>query len=497
MSKDSKYGQTAKVLSFNPTGEYYFNKGLKAYHQRDLYKAKKFLERAQNLEPLEPVIACQLAIVCTDLGDYADSNRLLDKIIKELDPYMTECHYFLANNFAHQGLFKDAYKHASEYLKKEAYGEFTEEAEDLLDLITLENNDTEESLYEQDSLISEQEEARKHLESGNFKKAAEVLRATIENHPDFWFAYNNLALAYFYMGRTKDAFATLEDVLLKNPGNLHALCNLAVFHHYGKNVEAASGILSSLKKVRPILFEQQYKLATTFALLGEYEEAYKWLRSLHKKGFEGDETFYYWLSNCACQLGLLQSSQKAWKRVLEFNPSKEGMEPWKNAAKKAAGNESWADAILKNLQSSERGERLFGLFLAKHMKGKEKVKEHTLIRYNPLFTDLEEKYAAILTASAKPSEEIRIMDEAAEQLLSRYQPAGSNEDTIFKLLFSVLEQAEARGQQITNPSAWAAAVRYIWHQQNGKRISQQYLAEEGNVSVSTLRKYIKLVKELL
>ena len=43
MSKNSKLGQQAKILSFHPTGEYYFTKGLKAYHKRELYKAKKYL----------------------------------------------------------------------------------------------------------------------------------------------------------------------------------------------------------------------------------------------------------------------------------------------------------------------------------------------------------------------------------------------------------------------------------------------------------------------
>ena len=45
---------------------------------------------------------------------------------------MTECHYFLANNYAHLGMFKEAYRHASAYLEKEEDGEFSEDAEDLL-----------------------------------------------------------------------------------------------------------------------------------------------------------------------------------------------------------------------------------------------------------------------------------------------------------------------------------------------------------------------------
>lgn len=41
MSKDSKATkQKAKILSFVPTAEYYFSKGIKAYNRRDFHKAK-------------------------------------------------------------------------------------------------------------------------------------------------------------------------------------------------------------------------------------------------------------------------------------------------------------------------------------------------------------------------------------------------------------------------------------------------------------------------
>ena len=44
MVKDAKARiQKGKILSFVPTGEYYFTKGIKAYHRRDFKKAKKYL----------------------------------------------------------------------------------------------------------------------------------------------------------------------------------------------------------------------------------------------------------------------------------------------------------------------------------------------------------------------------------------------------------------------------------------------------------------------
>ncbi|MDV2888584.1 tetratricopeptide repeat protein, partial [Alkalihalophilus pseudofirmus] len=52
MSKDAKARkQKGKIVSFVPTGEYYFKKGIKAYHRRDFQKAKRYLGRALQLEP--------------------------------------------------------------------------------------------------------------------------------------------------------------------------------------------------------------------------------------------------------------------------------------------------------------------------------------------------------------------------------------------------------------------------------------------------------------
>ena len=90
-----------------------------------------------HLEPGEPMIVCQLAIVYTELGNYQKSNELLHSILEEWDEDMVECHYFLANNYAHLGYFKDAYHTCHSYLDLEKNGEFAEDTEDLLDVLTL------------------------------------------------------------------------------------------------------------------------------------------------------------------------------------------------------------------------------------------------------------------------------------------------------------------------------------------------------------------------
>ena len=75
------------------------------------------------------------------------------------------------------------------------------------------------------------------MESGDFTTAVELLESIIVDYPEFWAAYNNLALAYFYIGQTEQASELLYEVLEKDKGNIHALCNLAVFYYYEKKEE--------------------------------------------------------------------------------------------------------------------------------------------------------------------------------------------------------------------------------------------------------------------
>ncbi|MCG3017457.1 hypothetical protein KZ288_27360, partial [Escherichia coli] len=76
MRKNSKvHEKKAKVIPFFKTGEEYFEKALKAYQYKDLYKAKRYLQRASELDRDEPLILYQLATILNDLGEYKESNE--------------------------------------------------------------------------------------------------------------------------------------------------------------------------------------------------------------------------------------------------------------------------------------------------------------------------------------------------------------------------------------------------------------------------------------
>ncbi|WP_053360546.1 tetratricopeptide repeat protein [Bacillus sp. FJAT-27251] len=495
MGEDSKARKPkGQLLSFVPTGEYYFSKGVKAYHRRDLHKAYKFFSRAMELEPGEPMIVCQLAIVATELGDYQQAVTLLKEILEELDEEMVECHYFLANNYAHMGLFKDAYHHANLYLELNRDGEFTDDAEELLEVILLEAEELDDDIHEEDGLIAKQEEARKRLEEGEFPEAIEIFEELVEEFPEYWSAYNNLALAYFYLGQPKKANEILELVLEKNPGNLHALCNMLVFAYYENRTKQVREMTKMLAKIQPMLMEQQFKLGATFSLVGEYELGYKWLKKLHKTGHEGDGAFYYWLATSSYYTGREQAAREYWKRVLEYTPDKEGHEPWRD---KNVALDSQVSSIISRLQSEYPEERLFALFLASVSGKKEEILSTGKIAEN--LTGLEREYFQYVESgqSLPGMEAILGAHETALVLYDFHRPIKDEEAGVYLIWFAVFDQAVKDGLNFKNKKAWAAAVEYVWDKVRQSRTTKQAIAKKYGLSASTLNKYIKLVDSCL
>lgn len=489
-----------QILSFVPTGEYYFNKGLKAFNHHEFYRSLRYFKRAMELEPTDPIIVCQLAIVYTELGEYHHAIKLLKYILDDLDAEkeMVECHYFLANNYAHLGYFKDAYSHANLYLKLQEDGDFIDEAEELLEILTLEADGLYEELYDSDELIVKQEKAKKLLETGNFPEAVKLFKAVIKEFPEYWSAYNNLALAYFYLGEVEKASEMLDTVMERNPGNLHALCNKLVFAYFDKEETEIASLLEGLKKVRPILWEHQFKLGATFALVGDYESAYGWFQKLHKKGFGGEGPFYYWFSYSAYFTGKEDTARKLWKKVIEINPEKEGQEPWNIKNRSAVGLEEYPTLIYKKLESDYTEERLFAIFLASLSEQKEDIFSSRAMTKNRKFSALENQYVSILKKEKTHyNSQMLLIHETAKLLYEHHHPIGVLESGLYLMWFSVAAEMTNEKVNLKNQKAFAAAMEYVWNKLRTGDLSQKQVAYRYELSVATLQKYIKLVKEYL
>jgi len=476
----SKQQKNAQVVPFLQDGQYYYNKGLKAYREQNYQKASKYLQKAVELDPNDSVKLSQLATIYTDMGKYSQSNELLSYILEELDKDMTECHYFMANNYAHLGLFQEAYKCATEYSRIDPFGEFSEENEDLIDLLTMEDDEEEPFLKDPDDLILKQDAAKSLLETSNFEEAITLLEEIVEEYPEFWSAHNNLSLAYFYVGEVDKAKQYLQTVLERNPGNLHAYCNLLVFYYYERQDDKVEEIATVLSNVHPLLFEHRYKLGATFALVGHYPIAYKWLRSLYKQGFDGDEVFYYWLSYAAYFTGNVAFAEQMWERVLKENKDKEGSEPWN-----ASGDAN------HRVSSMTLEERLYAIFLAVQTNNLNEISQYQASTVPQ--SQLEKEFIKFaLSKDYQKFDKVSSLHQIAESLF-----AHSEQDELFLFSFRVLMKAYKENIALQNHQGWAAALEYVWRNEANQPVSQTNIASQYGISVSSVGKYAKLVKSML
>ena len=373
--KRIKDNQT-NIVSFIPNGDYYYKKSIQAMNSGQMDKAYKYLKRAADLSPDDSMILLQLAIMELE-GQYFEEAYDLLHHAHQIDPDEPEIVFYMAEISGCIGMIHDAKRFAESYLEMEPEGAYAEEAAELLEFVAFEQDDFEELEGTGEDLYR-QEQARRCMEKGDFPEAIDLLEELIEDKPDFWSAYNNLALAYFYVGDTEDAKALLQRVLRDNKGNLHAICNLAVIAYYEKNDEELKSLLEVLTKIQPYAWEHRYKLGATLALIGQYEVAYKWLRSMQKRGYAGDAGFYFWLSHAAYFSGHEESSRNAWAQLLELDPDKEGFEPWRQLENvyELDALEHDREYIVEKLQSDYESDRIFGLFLVSRSAHKQEIIAH-------------------------------------------------------------------------------------------------------------------------
>ena len=413
----------------------------------------------------------------------------------------------MANNYAHLGLFQEAKKYAKQYIELAPKGEFVSDTKDLLDVLNIELGEltSDEIFNGEDELIIKQEYACDLLEKGELNEAVDVLKNLIQSYPEFWSAYNNLALAYFYLGNTKKAIQLTEDVLDKNPKNLHAFCNMAVFLQYMGQEHDVNHLIDQLKKVYPIDLDHRYKLGITFALLGKYKEAFNWLYWLKKHHYKGDASYYYWLAISAFHTGNESLAKEVWKTVVTLNPEKKGKEPWNKLDSMQmihTNHQEWIHLIVSDDVKDHQKYYAFFMLAKEDIEQAEKLFDET-INYSNVANDFHTFTSVLLNKSKDHINEsekkiwinsIRV----AELLYSKGMKQIKNQTAVnlcqiwFQLLFVLIEKQF----NLKNNEAWAAAVEYSSKRQVKLKVTQKQLAEKYDISVSTLQKYIKYLNEV-
>lgn len=487
--------KATNVVSFVPNGDYYYNKALKAIERDEMDKAYKFIKRAADLSPDDAHVLLQYGILEMELQNFEHAYELIHTAYS-LEPNEGEIIFMLAEVSGCIGHIADAQKYAAQYLEMEPNGTYNEDASEILEFVDYVGEDLDDMDEFDGAKHLAQEKARRYMEQGNFETAIEKLEQIIEEYPDLWNAYNNLALAYFYIGEAEQARALLYRVLRENKGNLHALCNLAVFAYYEKSGEELNDLITLLKKIQPFDWENRYKLGATFALIGQYEDAYKWLRSMSKKGYDGEPGFYFWLAQSAYFSGHETVANEAWKMLIQLDPSKEGMEPWANSEGSILRNsaENNREFIIRQLSDEHQSSRIFGLFLLKRSAHKQEIVAHPSILNVSNFTAIEKlcmAYALDYDFSKGSKEEqqfLRFM-EVAELIVEANESVSLEVAQVLSTWFALGEIAFQQGYSFKNRAALAAAVEYSFHEALENKVTKKAIAGKYNISTATLSKY--------
>lgn len=315
--------EDSNVIPVTLDANFFFERAVRSLDRFQYDKALKNFRKAVEYEPDNPVNHCNMAGILSEMGNYTASNEILTHVLEKIDPAMTECHFYMANNFANMESFEEAERSLITYLEEDASGEFMAESEELMELLQYELNRPAPlvRIRSREGVV-EHDRARTLLEEGKFPQAVQLLEEIIANTPDFLAAHNNLALAYFYMGRFAKAKECLDEVLKQDPGNLHALCNMAIFLQYAGDKMQLEHLLGMLEATVPFHQEHVFKMATTMGILGRHTAAYSHFRRLLKdEEVAGDAGLYHYCAAAASNSGLYTEALRCWRQAAKLDPA--------------------------------------------------------------------------------------------------------------------------------------------------------------------------------
>ncbi|MFC4303938.1 tetratricopeptide repeat protein [Cohnella boryungensis] len=320
--KRAAKNQRPKVIPIRLDATFFFERAVQSLDRYHYDKALKYFRRAVEYEPENPVNHCNMAGILSEMGRYEESNVILRSVLDQIDPAMTECYYYLANNYANMELFEAAEDALVRYLENDVEGQFLEESDELLDLLNYElNRPTKLATIKAKENIYAHDKARELLEAGRFAEAVKMLEEIIARKPDFLAARNNLGLAYYYMGLFEKSVATISEVLATEPGNLHALCNLAIFYQHSNQRELLDSLVRKLNKTVPFHPEHVFKMATTLGIVGQHREAYRHFHRLLRTGELIDEpSLHHFAAIASVNLQRYEEARKHWQQAERMDP---------------------------------------------------------------------------------------------------------------------------------------------------------------------------------
>ncbi|MGM8212583.1 tetratricopeptide repeat protein [Virgibacillus sp. W0430] len=298
--RSNKAYKNENIITFIPEGDFYFSKGVEAFQKGKFDVAIKWLKKAIYKAPNDPVYESQLAAIYTEMGQFDQSNRLLEKLVQVYGEKYIDCHYLLANNYAHLGLFQTAKKHAHMYLDHENEGEFKEELESLLHLI-----DEEELLETEidEDFLMYRESVLDYMEQSEWENALPLLREMRMLYPEDQLTKHQFTTALFFSGNEREAINEEWNYLKEDPSILMSYLNLSIFYYELNEKQSFENMINVIQNVYPIHEEKKLQLAITLARTNHYDQAYVRFKMIKDPIVKNEYRYYKWFSLTAYRIG--------------------------------------------------------------------------------------------------------------------------------------------------------------------------------------------------
>lgn len=315
------FAKARKIVPFEQNGAFFHKKARKHIENNNYINALSYYRKAVEKDPDNVEYLLDLAEVFTEMSYFTESNQILFGIVQQ-EAARGDCYFGIGCNFLGLQDYDKAEEWLVKYLDIEEDGIYAEEAQDLLDVL----QSQEFYLDKYDDMDPTKEQAFKtaskgkdHLDRGEYARAVKALEKVAAEEPSLIFARNNLALAYFCVGRLEKALDTTYDILRDHPGNVHANCNAALFHHEQGNQEYAEKYLRTILSLPAEDPEEIHKIAVTLCELKQHERVNQMLKTLLRYKPYDAKILHYMAVSCF-NLKQYRSALKYWEKIEKINP---------------------------------------------------------------------------------------------------------------------------------------------------------------------------------
>ena len=327
-----------KILSFHQPAEFYIKKAEKHIDAGNFLEALALYRCVLGMEPENIDYLLSIAQIYSEMGLYAESNDVLLKIAK-FGNTPTECLFALGCNYMGLKNYELADEAFEQYLAVDPEGEYAEDIDELFDIMDEEDYEDDVTLHDisRRMLYEEAYEGKQCLDKGDYKNAIVHLEKVTARDETMVSAMNNLALAYFFEGRKQEAVTRSKRVLVTQPLNLHACCNLALFYSDLNDHANAAVYLEKLDSLGESEPEDMHKIALTYCELGYHHKAY--LMFLKIVSFQPyDIRILHFCGVAAYNSGLYAEALSNFIKILKIDPDNSLALYYKTLAEQAKQN---------------------------------------------------------------------------------------------------------------------------------------------------------------